>query len=1178
MNIKDLTDSESRDKIVAKDSLDKNIFLSAGAGSGKTSSLVKRVMALVGSGVPISSVVAITFTREAAKMFYVRMTDELKSIIGKTQEPEEKLRYQRAFEEIDNAFFGTIDSFCRKLLLEHPAEAKITSQINPLDNSGDKRAIVDKGLKKLVGSKLPQNLYDQYMELGQLEFYGEELGQILLYVLEEDIFELELGQETEENKSPERLAYLEEVKGMGQLLKEEYETRIIKGNTFEQSVDLSTKTSLGIYEKALRFMDKEHPVNRLLFLENIVAAFSYQLRKSKAEKPDLLLERANDLIEDLHFNEIKSEYQELRYYKALTWARDMRASLLDASEEEGLISYNRSLKLLVEMLERDKAKGGALIAYLQDKYKYYFIDELQDTNQLQSQLFDLLAENLPGGLFIVGDEKQAIYRFRGGDIDNFKRIQDSMILNKDNDSVLQLTCNFRSSEPLRKWFNSKFSEDDYFGEDFPLIEAAEKQLLYENYKEEVIDGVYTFPVIQKKSATSRGAEVPTDEYLQVVKIINRILGKPVSHYEHSTNKMGTHNLEYSDILVLTYGKKLLQEYMAIFKEENIPYSVVGSSNLQSSKSLKMMSRVIDYLVDPSDSYKEGVCLLGEPFSISEKDMYVNIVGEEATSVHQVKEFLKTLSVELLDKSPSTMYKHIMDRMKLVHMTKVYGIEEALDTLYYGLELVRDAEIQGRIHDLKDLGEFINEDLLVGNYEYQLSLSGKSKGVRLMNLHKSKGLEARVVILGDPNKPRKKINGEKQYDYNNQSMKIFRIPKKSSGGIPIGDIITTDRFNAEKGVEEIKLEEESRRLRYVAATRAENILIIPTLYKNIGDGKEISPKPVAGEIVEGKWASLLTDDLKNILTQRMDFTQGEKPAKTDEAESNKALEKDKYNMGSSQLLDNEYKGIFSDEFKFPVLNTKESYTTINPSRVQMCGEDKEGNLKENQIDLDIPEDGELSHSDKEWEKALEKWQEEGSLMGNLVHNLLEGMVLRLPALLPQDEGKIIIDNLLKLHKITDEDKEFFAQGLWKVFNHMMDGGYPQDWADEDLRCPQDLLKELGGAEEIYTELPFSIYANKDEGLMKSLIESLDVEKDKDGYLNGIIDLLYKKDGEYIIVDYKTNFSSKDLQDHYQGQILLYKKVLTQTLLLDKEPKAYLYHIPARDESSLPKRKEKEFING
>lgn len=135
--------------------------------------------------------------------------------------------------------------------------------------------------------------------------------------------------------------------------------------------------------------------------------------------------------------------------------------------------------------------------------------------------------------------------------------------------------------------------------------------------------------------------------------------------------------------------------------------------------------------------------------------------------------------------------------------------------------------------------------------------------------------------------------------------------------------------------------------------------------------------------------------------------------------------------------------------------------------------------------------------------------------------------------------------------------------------MIGVGYSQDWAEKEFRCPQNLVKELANAEEIYTELPFSIYVKKDDLLMKILIEELDIQEDKDGYINGIIDLVYKKEGEYYILDYKTNFSSQDLMAHYKGQMLLYKEVLKQHFSLNDGPKAYLYHIPARDESSLPR---------
>lgn len=1148
MNQKNLGDEATRQKIIGPDLLDKNIFLSAGAGSGKTSSLVNRVMALIGNGVPVASIVAITFTREAAKMFYGRMTAELELMMARSKEPEEREIYRVAFEEIDNAFFGTIDSFCRKLLLEHPAEAKITSQLSPLEKPGDKRKIVDHGLKLLLKDKSPAAVYDHYQELWKWDFYGEEFAQLLMYVLEEDIFDLELGEEPEETRNPQILAYLEDIQGVGLDLKEEYEKRVILGNSIEQSRGLVTQKSIGDYERALRFIDKEHPANRVKFLQNMVQAFTYRQSKEKAERPELIIERAEELLENPMANQIISEYQETRYYKALNWAMEMRDSLFILGEEEGLISYNRSLKRLVQMLERDQSTGGQLLDYLREKYRYYLIDELQDTNQLQSRLFGLLAGEHLGALFVVGDEKQAIYRFRGGDVDNFRRLEESMMIAED-ETVLQLTCNFRSSEPLRQWFNNKFKEEEFFGEEFPLIEEAEKQSLYKALADKVIDGVYTYPVIKEK-----GAKIQTDERIQVLGIIRKILGKPVSHYDHKSKTMNIHYLKYDDILVLTYKKKELNEYMAIFKDNGIPYSVVGSSNLQSSKTLAMMGRVLDYIAHPEDAYKECACLLEEPFSISEKELYSYKRGRTTPEVEKAKGFIETLSSELEGKTPSAMYFHIMGKMKLIYMGSVFNIEDASDTLYYGLELVREGEHEGKIRNLKDLGEFIRGDLLAGGYEYELSMSGKTKGVRLMNLHKAKGLESKVVILADAVASRGGGGTEKQYDYGNNSIKIFNVPKRSLEGGSRGDVVFTDKFADEMKEEKQKLAEEGMRLNYVAATRAENILVIPTLYKDGRDKNQTPLPPVAGEVLEGKWHSLLTDDLKNILELNIDHLNG---VVTKESEDQEILE-----------------GDIIREFELPCLQRNESYETINPSGVEL-----RVNVLADRQEMTQPElveensDG-ISDSDNEWRMSLAKWQREGSIVGTLVHALMEALVQRLPEVINEIECKILIENLIKFYEIPEEDKDFFASTLWGVFNNMVSGGYSQEWADESLRFPQDLLKELASAQEIYTELPFSIYGGKEGPLIKSLILELNLQEGKDGYINGIMDLVYKKNGEYFIIDYKTNFSAQDLWQHYEAQIYLYKKVLKDCFSLDEEPRAYLYHIPARDESSLPKRGDLE----
>ena len=192
MIYKDWSDEKTRDQIASEEGLSQNVFLSAGAGSGKTSSLVNRVMGLIDQGVPMASIVAITFTREAAKMFYGRITKELENRIRRAPDSGSQKLYQQALSQLDLAFFGTIDSFCRKLLMEHPAESGVPLDMVPLERASEKTAIVEEILGEMWQQQKPMAAYDKAMQLIELEFTPDQLTRMLQYAMEEDTFTIEL--------------------------------------------------------------------------------------------------------------------------------------------------------------------------------------------------------------------------------------------------------------------------------------------------------------------------------------------------------------------------------------------------------------------------------------------------------------------------------------------------------------------------------------------------------------------------------------------------------------------------------------------------------------------------------------------------------------------------------------------------------------------------------------------------------------------------------------------------------------------------------------------------------------------------------------------------------------------------------------------------------------------------
>ncbi len=1126
MNCTVMSDAEAREKLVQKEYLDKNIFLAAGAGSGKTSSLVNRVMALVLDGRELSSVVAITFTKEAAKMFYARITKALEDAIKDAPDNGSKELLIKALSEIDTAFFGTIDSFCRKLLLEHPSEADISVDITPLEKKSQRHELAAEVFERLVKTREPATVYGKYKELRDHDLRDSQMISLIEPIVQEDIFAIDKG------KNPESFAALaaerqclKDALDTAEFLKNEYERIFVAGNSRKTAEELTTKGCFAAYLKATRMPDRRHPVKALQYLESMFRAWAYS--RSKVPKPTAELERAKSILESEDAAHLIKQFERNRYYKALEFGEMIRPIVLELAKERGFITYNQSLHALVGMLRRDEKSGGEMLSYIKAKYRHYLIDEFQDTNPLQTQLFQYLTKGMPGALFIVGDEKQAIYRFRGGDVDNFRNVENHFG-SDDQCATLRLSCNFRSSEALRTWFDRKFSEEQFFGQGFPLIEPAKKQRLFDSIAAEVIDGVYEYPVIARKSGRGGNEAIPGNEQERVISMIRFLLGRKVSSYDPGQNVLTATEIGYEDIMVITGTKAKLDGYIKAFREAGIPYHVAGSSNLVNSRVLRMLDRVLDMMIHPEDRYIEATCLMSEPFSFMEKELYDNICGRPGDTLQQAKDLIQRLRAVTERFSPAAIYLCIMDELKLTRMLSAFHMGEEPDTIYYGLELVRQATAEGVVTDPESLLTFIREELLSGDYEYEMALSGTPGGVRLMNVHKTKGLEAKVVILADADNPADRSSRiSKSYDYENMKVCFFNIPDSSRGGVSMGKMIETDQFDALKELEKIKLDEEQTRLKYVAATRAENVLIVPRLFKNETKPEEAFLGLVAGDQIDGRWDMLLTEHL-----EIMD------PARCETEE---------------QIAD-----IYIEPsgFSIPLIHDAPSCITINPSRAVVKG------------NAPLTSDMEYisSELDGETEEAIIKWRKDGTEIGTLVHRLMETLVNRVHETISWEERSVIIDHILLLNMVAADNRERFKTWLLRIADKVYDGGFPQDHMKGFDGVPNDIIHELRRSEEICTEIPFSVYLNKEDSIMSDLADKLEIEAGADGYINGVMDLVYKKDGEWYICDYKTNFFAEDLLEHYEGQLILYQEILKMLLGLDKKPKAYLYHIPARNEES------------
>ncbi len=435
--------------------------------------------------------------------------------------------------------------------------------------------------------------------------------------------------------------------------------------------------------------------------------------------------------------------------------------------------------------------------------------------------------------------------------------------------------------------------------------------------------------------------------------------------------------------------------------------------------------------------------------------------------------------------------------------KVYETVEAknLEIVYYTLELLRNAEKSGLVVSLKDGSVYLAELLDgISGEERCLSLNEGRDAVHMANLHKVKGLEAPVIILAAA-LPGGNNTNEKRIEHGDDGSEgyLFSLPRKDS----FGSHFETKEFDDEQDKEKASANAERDRLIYVGATRARNVLLI---CDSIGTsfGKEAH---------KSMWKPLMEGGLPDFFGS---VTENEEAA---------YVEKEADNAAS----------LYKEAESSCVLNDREmetaTYSLKNPSRLHISSK-----MAEEQ-DVNVVEEPGTAFGTEKSDKdiALPGNRKLPALLGTMIHKLMEMLVsTRNKVDAASAVNEIIREYRSPSFEIYEKDLE---KALLKVAEHMRGGGYAQTNG-----LTQDLLGTLLGADEVYCEVPFS-YS----------------EGGKDGKIlwNGIMDVVYCKDGKWHIVDYKTNADGNDLDKRYQAQLAAYAGAFKATTGEDAD--ALTYHI-------------------
>ena len=1157
-------DIEARDRIINDTA--SSFFVEAGAGSGKTTVLVKRMVGMVETGIDVSKISAITFTKAAAGEFYSRFQDALlKRSKAETksdfvQEPgelgnpsdESRARCRKALANIDLCFMGTIDSFCNMILSEHPAEAGVPSNARVLSDA-EMDALYRREYSRIQNGRHGQELKSMNHAFRSLYKNPNEVFlKTLRMMMERRNAEFACPSvqagEIDDLFREDRTGVQDLVQQLLAHPESAYEgndkSRKAWGSLEENSNVLLDSWEGRLWEvipalqsvKEIRVIPEFDP-DQLGRYGHVY--FTEHISKGKVGWYEIGEDEIPKLIHKL------KDYQ---YSLTIGFITKCIPVIAEELKAEGGLSFFDYMLYLRDMLKKDAVSGGKLIRHIYERHSYYLIDEFQDTNPIQAEIFFYLtAENPskdwrkcvphPGSIFIVGDPKQSIYRFRNADVSSYLHVKE--LFCPPVGEVLYLSRNFRSTQHMNRWFNRVFKEllsEDTINqsrfEEIPLDEGAGSlsevvtgaEGKTSVVSEKLFGGVYTY-----KSVNDSKAPLEDTDPFMTAKVIRNLVYHPDILIKEKNDK-APREIRYGDIMLITPGKTKLHTYTAMFSFYRIPFRVEGKIIFRDCPALKALTAVYLAATFPNESRYLYGALTSAVYSLTEAELLrlkgqglvlsvfsENIKIPASERVKDILQELRSLYFSATDLSAAGLFSLILEKYDIFRITGTANLEY----VYYALELLRAAETSGEASSPEEGARFLENLLNDDNAaERCVSLTRNQDRVHIANLHKVKGLEAPVVILAANPRTIKKPEIRVEQTDNGAKGWVFRV----KNGF-FGCHTETALYPDEEAEEESSLQAEQDRLLYVAATRARRALIIGDMCTLKGAQAKQSPWQFFVDRSDGELFNTINDQ-----------------APYDSAVSE---------ISAVDLYENRKVVDLSD----PKIRVQ-SFGVLRPSQVKTKA------LTDSEDEFEDVSDADTVRTDQR--------KRNPALIGTIVHRLMEMLV----------SSKNTVDLEQAIQEIAldyEAEDSYYTDILRRVGEAIRSGGFPQE-----TFVPQDILTELLSADEVHCEMPFcyrepvkadphgddtviSESFRKDVGSEStagdantadaSAVSAAEIQKAL--VWHGIMDVVYKKNGSWHIIDYKTNADPDDLDEKYRAQMTAYKAAFR--VMTGEEADARVYHI-------------------
>ena len=1179
-----------------------NILVAAAAGSGKTAVLVERIInKIINEKVDIDRLLVVTFTNAAASEMRERV---LKAIYKKIDENPTDEKLQRQVTLLNKASICTIDSFCLDVVKNNFFEIDISKNFRIADKT--EIEILEQDVLEELFEEKYENKDEDFLKL--INTYTEYRDDTPLKDLILTIYRYIQSNPYPEKWLDEKIEmfnFQEDIKqdfsktSWGEILlkqiKEIVEDGVLQLRAEVQNLQNSEElrksfeflrgnlNQLELLQANLDTWDKAYTIyNSLDFGRWMVdSKIKTDLKENAQKTRGKVLDSLKNVADKVLIMDSEESFKDIiNMYKIL---KKLEKIILEFSElfskrkkEKNIVDFSDVEHIALKILLDENGNPTEIAKKYQEKFEEIAIDEYQDSNLVQEYILTSISKG--NNIFMVGDVKQSIYRFRQARPDLFlskyKKYKLKQEKTEKDDLKIQLFKNFRSRKEVLDFSNLIFSK--IMSEELGELNYTEEEYLnlgaeYENTGENLKTEIDIINIESSEEKTENAEELEVEKIdedsendeetkeeverkedieVEAQFVANRIKKLIESKFQvYDTKEKIQRDIKYKDIVVLLRSTKISAP---IFEKEIIKlgmpvFSDSSSEYLESLEIQTIMNllKIIDNPMQEIPLVATMRSIIGgftdnELVEIRLSDKYDNFYNTILKAKTNVNEKLRIKIDEFLNKLE--MWRQEQQYLSLPELIwKIYN-----DTGYFNyVGLMKNGEL--RQANLKMLFERAKQCESISfkglynfiNYIEKIKTSSKDMDsakiigenddvIRIMSIHKSKGLEFPVVILA---------NVGKQFNLQDLNQKILLHPELGIGVKYIDyDLqIKYDTLSKRAIKNKIKIEtlSEEMRVLYVALTRAKEKIIITGFIKKDKQNKMLENTEKYDKLnlmllQKAKsyldWLMLVhiynENEMEEISTWN-NYTKeeilsicNEENSKENENISEIILDKinnfkleENTEKQISELLNYKYKYIAST-----AIPTKTSVTEIKESLLT----EKQNTPKDEE-----QEDEQLEELPKpKFLQADEETQITNAEKGTLIHLCMQKLDIRKKEYTINDI-KELVDKLVAKKNITEQEAN--SINLKKVLQF----------------TKSKIWKEMCEAKTVEREKTFYINIPAKEIYKENVEEKVLVQ--------GIIDLYYiTKEDELILVDFKTDYvpnnDEKILANKYNLQLKLYKKAL------------------------------------